>query len=85
MTETSEQGFSQYFPTREDIEAVFSDEGWTTCEGCGEEYPEGAECDCGYVPDREPSDDFPMYLEYEGAYGLSGYDSFYDNEPSYDW
>ena len=29
--------------------------------------------------DRDPSDvddDFPMYLEYEGPFGLSGYDEY---------
>lgn len=35
--------------------------------------------------DRDFDDDFPMYLEYEGAYGLSGYDDFgYDEPPDTD-
>lgn len=25
---------------------------------------------------REVDDDFPMYLEYDGAFGLSGYDEY---------
>lgn len=52
------------------------------CDYCGAECYEDGSCMnalCGtYEGMREPSDDFPMYLEYEGAYGLSGYDSFYD-------
>jgi len=26
--------------------------------------------------DRDVDDDFPMYLEYEGPFGLSGYDEY---------
>lgn len=51
------------------------------CCECGRDLDaEGvcAWCEDADAADREPSDDFPMYLEYEGAYGLSGYDSFYD-------
>lgn len=86
MIELSEQGFEQYFPSQADIEEVFGDDdAWQQCEFCGEDYPVAAECDCNDGFGKEPSDDFPLYMEYEGAYGLSGYDSFYDNEPSYDW
>lgn len=86
MTEMSEQGVEQYFPTREDMDAVFGDESdWVTCEFCGEDYPVGGECDCNDGFPREREDDFPMYLEYEGAYGLSGYDEFYDHTDAYDY
>lgn len=45
------------------------------CADCG--YPV-EQCDCGeddYYDDSE-RDDFPMSYEYEGPYGLSGYDDY---------
>lgn len=38
-------------------------------------------CEYGIDDDgshRDDDGDFPLSLEYEGTYGLSGYDSFYD-------
>jgi len=80
MIESNEQGFEQFFPSAADIEAVFGDDdAWTQCDFCGEDYPVGAACDCNDGYGREPSDDFPMYMEYEGVTGLAGYDDFYDS------
>jgi len=67
-----------FFPTREDVAEVFADE-WQQCDFCGEDYPVGSECDCNDGFAKEPSDDFPLYMEYEGAYGLAGYDDIYDS------
>ena len=82
MTEYTENGDARYEPTDEEFDELYGE--WEFCNYCGGEKPVGVECDC-QMGMRE-DDDFPMYLEYEGPYGLSGYDSFYDNEPSYgDW
>ncbi len=85
MNESNEQGFEQYFPSAADIAAVFSDDSeWEVCEGCGEDYPAGAFCDCGYEP--EPSDDFPLADEYDGPFGLpwGGEDYSYSMD-RYEW
>jgi len=84
MIESNEQGFEQYFPTDADIAEIFGDDDeWEQCEFCGDDFPVGSTCDCNDGYGREPSEDFPLYMEYEGAYGLSGYDSFYDSCTEY--
>ena len=80
MIESNEQGFEQFFPSREDIDAIFGDDdAWTQCDFCGEDYPVGAECDCNDGYPRDSEGDFPLYMEYEGVTGLAGYDDFYDS------
>ena len=74
VTVSPEDGEEPFFPTDEDqVE-------WVLCDGCGDEKP--LDSPCAYCDSEEslPSDDFPMYLEYEGVTGLAGYDSFYDND-----
>lgn len=61
-----------FVPTADDYYVEDED----TCAECGGDLSESGRC--YYCEDGER--DFPLYLEYEGAYGLSGYDSYYDND-----
>lgn len=78
MIEYTETGDARYVPSDDDFADFYGDdEEWDICEFCGEEKPVGFACDCQMGVD---DGDFPLYMEYEGVYGLSGYDSFYDND-----
>jgi hypothetical protein len=67
-----------FVPTEADLAGV------EFCEVCGAELDSNEECMNSRCPlyegDYDNEGDFPLAMEYEGAYGLSGYDSFYDND-----
>lgn len=86
----ADESVEPYIPTAQDLAEMHADyEEMKSLDGhcceCGAELIAGddevvcPECDDWEDDDDEPSDDFPMYLEYDGPFGLRGYDSFYDS------
>lgn len=72
-----------YVPTAQDLIEMHADyEEMKRLDGhcceCGTPLNDGVcpECDEFLDLDEEPYDDFPMMYEYEGAFGLSGYDEY---------
>ena len=72
-----------FVPTDADYEG---DPDRPTCVECGGFLDSAGECE--YCDGDAPFDgerDFPLADEYEGAFGLSGYDPFYDTVSDYDY
>jgi hypothetical protein len=60
----------------DDDSLYFGDEDWYEFDS---EYPRGYPDEDDYPyrdADDYPDDSFPMYLEYEGPFGLGGYDEY---------